>query len=186
MPVPQHPRSDYALLVKTSGDPMTLSEPVRRSSRELNPEVSVRFSTLQSSLSDMIASPRFLSLLLSLFAGLALCLALVGVYAVMAYAVAQRSAEVGLRIALGAERRDVLNMVLGQAFKLTAIGLAIGLVAAALASRILRSLLFGVTAADPATYSGAMLLLAAAGILAGYIPAWRASRIDPLEALRQE
>src|SRR5271165_55733 len=186
MPVLQHPRSDYVLLVKTSGDPMALSETVRRISRELNPDASVRFNTLESKLADTIASPRFLSLLLSLFAGLALCLALVGVYAVMAYAVAQRSAEVGLRMALGAERQDVLNMILGQAFKLTAVGLGIGLVAAALASRVLRSLLFGVTAADPATYASTILLLAAAGMLAGYIPAWRASRIDPLEALRQE
>jgi putative ABC transport system permease protein len=186
MPVLQHPRSDSVLLVKTAGDPMALAETVRRVSRELNPDASVRFSTLESKLADTIASPRFLSLLLSLFAGLALCLALVGVYAVMAYAVAQRSAEVGLRMALGAERRDVLSMVLSQAFKLTAAGLGIGLIAAALASRILRSLLFGVTAGDPATYVGAILLLAAAGILAGYIPAWRASRIDPLEALRQE
>jgi putative ABC transport system permease protein len=186
MPVLQHPSSDFVLLVKTSGDPMAMSETVRRISRELNADVPVRFNTLESKLADSVASPRFLSLLLSLFAGLALCLALVGVYAVMAYAVAQRSAEVGPRMALGAERRDVLSLILGQAFKLTAVGLGIGLVAAALASRVLRSFLFGVTAADPATYATTILLLAAAGILAGYIPAWRASRIDPLEALRQE
>jgi putative ABC transport system permease protein len=186
MPVLQHPQSEFVLLVKTSGDPLALSETVRRISRELDPEIPVRFSTLESKLADTMASPRFLSLLLSLFAGLALSLALVGVYAVMAYAVAQRSAEVGLRMALGAERRDVLNMVLGQAFKLTAVGLGIGVIAAALASRVLRSLLFGVTAADPVAYLGAILLLAAAGILAAYLPAWRASRIDPIEALRQE
>ncbi len=186
MPALQHPSGDFSLLVRTSGDPMALSETVRRISRELDPDVPVRFNTLESRLADTIASPRFLSLLLELFAGLAFCLALVGVYAVMAYAVAQRSAEVGLRMALGAESRDVLNMVLSQACKLTAVGLGIGLVGAALASRVLRSLLFGVTAADPVTYGSAILLLAVAGILAGYIPAWRASRIDPLEALRQE
>jgi putative ABC transport system permease protein len=186
MPFLQHPRPEFALMVKTSGDPTALSGTLRKISQELNPDVPVRFSTLESKLAESIASPRFLSLLLSLFAGLALCLALVGVYAVMAYAVAQRSAEVGLRMALGAERSDVLTMVLGQALRLTAIGLGIGLVAAVVASRVLRSLLFDVTPTDPATYAGAILLLAAAGILAGYIPAWRASRIEPLEALRQE
>jgi putative ABC transport system permease protein len=186
MPVLQHPRSDFVLLVKTSGDPMAASETVRRISREMNPDVPLRFNTLESKLADTVASPRFLSLLLSLFAGLALCLALVGVYAVMAYAVAQRSAEVGLRMALGAERSDVLAMVLGQALKLTAVGLGLGLVAALGAGTLLRSLLFGVTATDPATYTGAILLLAAAGLLAGYLPAWRASRIEPLEALRRE
>lgn len=186
MPVMQHPNSDFVLLVRTSGDPMGMSETVRRISHELNADVPVRFNTLASKLADSVASPRFLSVLLSLFAGLALCLALVGVYAVMAYAVAQRSAEVGLRMALGAERRDVLSLILGQALKLTAVGLGIGLIAAALASRVLRSFLFGVTSVDPATYASTILLLAAAGILAGYLPAWRASRIDPLEALRQE
>ena len=146
----------------------------------------MRATTMQSTISESIASQRFRSMLLSIFAGLAVCLAMAGIYGVMAYAVTQRTAEVGLRMALGAERRDIVKLVLGQVARLTAIGLAAGIVGAVIATRLLRSMLFEVKPADPVTYIGMICLVAGIALLAGYLPAWRAARIEPLEALREE
>ncbi len=186
VPVLQHPRVGLTLLVRTVGPPDNQIETVRRITWNLNPQAAVRFNTLAGEMSDVVASPRFTSILLSSFAALAFALALIGIYAVMSYTVVQRSAEVGLRIALGAERSGVLRMILTQALRLATLGALFGLVGAFAATRLLRVLLFNVKPADPVTYGLAILLLIVAAVVASLLPAWRASRIDPIEALRQE
>jgi putative ABC transport system permease protein len=124
--------------------------------------------------------------LLSIFAGVALVLTLVGLYGVMSYSVAQRTNEIGIRLALGAQGRDVLLMIVKQGSLLIILGLAFGLAGAYAASRLLASLLFGVTAKDPFTFAVVAVLLGLVGLLACYIPAWRATKVDPMDALRCE
>ena len=130
--------------------------------RNRDPNVPVKFSTLEENLADNVAAPRFRTLLLGIFAGLAVCLAMAGVYGVMAYAVGQRSNEIGLRMALGASRSDVLGLVLRQGLVYVALGLALGLAGAFAATRLLASFLFEVKPTDPATYAAVAALLAAA------------------------
>ena len=137
-------------------------------------------------MSSPVAGPRFNTTLLSIFAGVALVLTLVGLYGVMSYSVAQRTNEIGIRLALGAQTRDVLLMVVKQGSILILLGLAIGLAGAYAATRLIASLLFGVTAKDPFTFAAAAVLLALVAFLACYIPAWRATKVDPLKALRYE
>jgi putative ABC transport system permease protein len=141
---------------------------------------------MENHLADVVATPRFSSLLVSVFAGLAVLLAAIGIYGVISYSVSQRTSEIGLRMALGADRGNVTRMVLLEAVKLMVSGLFIGLVGAIATARILRSQLFQVSPADPAVYIGMLLLLVAVVLAASYLPAWRASRVEPIEALRQE
>jgi putative ABC transport system permease protein len=154
--------------------------------RELSPEVSVEFSTMDAKLAQNVAAPRFRTMLLGIFAGLAVSLAIAGIYGVMAFVVGQRSSEFGLRMALGASRGNILRLVLRQGFTLAIVGLALGLIGAVAATRILTSMLFEVKPADPLTYAGVAILLGAVTLAASYVPARRATRIDPLLALRQE
>jgi putative ABC transport system permease protein len=188
MPYPQHPgfATQMSLLIRTPGDPLALSDAVRRKIRERSPNVPTKISALTSSVDANVSAPRFRTLLLGIFAGLAVCLAMAGVYGVMAYVVSQRSNEIGLRMALGAGSGDVLKMVLRQALTLTAIGLAIGLAGAFAATRILTNLLFEVKPNDPLTYVAVSVVLAVVALVASFIPARRAARVDPLIALRQE
>jgi putative ABC transport system permease protein len=135
---------------------------------------------------DFVAQPRFNMFLLGIFAGLALLLAAVGIYAVMSYSVTQLTHEIGIRMALGARQSDVLSMILKQAARMALIGLAIGVAGALLATRVLQSLLYGVRAYDIATFLTIGLLLSTVALVASFMPARRATRVDPLVALRYE
>jgi len=188
MPYAQHPMLApmQQLVVRTTAEPLALSETLRRKIREHSPEVPVTFTTLETAVSENVAAPRFRTLLLGIFAALAVSLAMAGVYGVMAYVVSQRTNEIGLRMALGASTGDVLSLVLRQAMALAGIGLVLGLAGAAAASRLLTSMLFEVKPGDPATYATVVVLIGAIALAASYIPARRAARVDPLLALRQE
>jgi len=175
-----------SLVVRTAGDPNALADTVRRLARERAPDVPMKFTTMEAILSENVAAPRFRTLLFAVFAGLAVCLAMAGVYGVMAYAVGQRSNEVGLRIALGATTGSVLRLVLGEGLALAGLGLALGLAAAVAGTRLLTSMLFRVQPNDPVVYLVVAVLLGAVALAASYVPARRASKIDPLAAIRQE
>jgi len=142
--------------------------------------------TIEEMLAHRIAPMRFNTELLGLFAALALILAAVGVYGLMAFSVSQRTQEIGIRMALGARRVDVSRAVLFQGLKLTCIGVALGLAGAVAATRVIRSLLYDISPTDPLTFVFVSLLLACVALLAAYVPARRAAKVDPMEALRHE
>ena len=176
-----------ALIVRTSVDPMSLATPVRNSIWAVDKDQPVAdVDTMDHIVSAAIARQRFSMLLLGIFAASALMLAAVGIYGVMSYSVTQRTHEIGIRMALGARRADVLQMTIKQGLKLVSVGMILGLVAAFLLTRILTSLLFGVSATDPITFIGISLVLLAVAILASYIPALRATKVDPIIALRAQ
>ena len=176
-----------AVVVRTSVDPLSLSSAVRKTVWEMDKDQPVSdIRSMEEIVSTAVARQRFSMLLLGVFASLALVLAAVGIYGVMSYSVAQRTREIGIRMALGAQRSDVLKMAVGQGFKLVLIGVAIGLAAAFVLTRVMASLLFGVSATDPVTFVTISLVLMSVAVLASYIPALRASRIDPMEALRHQ
>ena len=145
-----------------------------------------RLATLESRVGQTLAQPRFNTTLLGIFAGVAMVLAGIGIYGVIAYSVAQRTREIGIRMALGAHRQDMLAMILRQSLRLVGIGLAIGLAAALAATRLMASLLYGVHASDFWTYFSVIILLGGAAFLASLIPARRAMNVDPMIALRYE
>jgi ABC-type lipoprotein release transport system permease subunit len=175
-----------SIVLRTAGDPNALADAVRRMAREKSPDIPVKLTTMESIVSENVAAPRFRTLLLAIFAGLALCLALAGVYGVMACAVGQRSKEIGVRMALGAGRGSVLRLVLGQGMILTAIGLSLGLASTIATACLLTTMLFQVQPGDPMVYLTVTVLLGIVALLATYTPARRASSIDPLATLRQE
>jgi putative ABC transport system permease protein len=145
-----------------------------------------RAKALSKTLAEQVAEPRLYALLLSLFAGIALLLAAVGIYSVLAYSVAQRTQEFGIRLALGAQGRDVLKLVIRQGLKLALLGIGIGLVGALALTRLLKTLLFNVSATDPATFTLIALLLVVVTLVACWLPARRATKVDPMIALRVE
>jgi ABC-type antimicrobial peptide transport system permease subunit len=185
-PVSQHPRQEFNLVAEAGANPLLAAQPLRSIVQSLDSEVSIKFTTMENHLAEIVATPRFSSALVSTFAGLAMLLAAIGIYGVISYSVSQRTSEIGLRMALGAGRSTVIRMVLLEALKLTGAGLLIGSAGAAAAARLLRSQLFQVSAADPAIYAAALVLVSLAVLAASYTPAWRAARVEPLEALRQE
>jgi len=143
-------------------------------------------ATMEQLVSNSISRPRLYAVLLGMFAGVAVTLAAVGIYGVLAYAVTQRTREIGIRMALGAERWNVMGLVMGQSAALIALGIALGLAGAAAFTRYLDTMLFGLTPRDPATFVTVSLTLAAIATLASYVPARRATRVDPLVALRHD
>ena len=175
------------LAVRTSGDPMALAEVVRQQVWAVDKEQPVAgVMPLEDLVDDNLSARRMQASLLSGFAGLALLLVTLGIYAVLSFAVTQRTQEIGVRVAMGAQPRDVLRMIFSQGFKLFMIGAAIGLAAAFALSSALVHLLFGVSAYDPASFATVTILLASVALLACYVPARRATRVDPLIALRYE
>jgi ABC-type antimicrobial peptide transport system permease subunit len=174
------------VVARTPLEPGSLEETLRRTLRDISPEVPSRFSTMQAELSESVAAPRFRALLIGVFALLALALAMAGIYGVMAYSVAERTREIGIRIALGAQPGGVLHLVLGQGMRLVAAGLVVGLGGAFVTTRLLTSMLFEVKPFDPVTFAGACGALFAVALVANYIPARRATHVDPMVALRHE
>ncbi len=188
MPFQQHPyhANELQVVIRTDGDAAALIPAVEQRMRQLSPSAAVKFKTMEGMVSESIATPRFRTFLVGLFAGVALLLAMAGIYGVMNYLVAQRTSEFGLRMALGADAGDVLGATMGQAMKLTLIGLAIGVVMSMAAHRLLESMLFGLKPMDSVTYVGVLGVVMAVACAAAGLPAWRATRIDPIVALRNE
>jgi putative ABC transport system permease protein len=186
-PYPEIRYPFMTVLVRTATPPLSLVGPIRQVLGQLDKDQPMaNIATMDQLVGDSVARSRLTTLLLSCFAGLALALACIGIYGVMAYSVAQRMNEIGIRIALGAERADVLRLVLGQGIRLAVLGIVIGVVAALALARLMTTLLYGVSAADPLTFAGVAALLACVALLACYIPARRAMRVDPVNALRYE
>jgi putative ABC transport system permease protein len=174
-------------VVRAEGDPALIAGAVRAAVREIDPTLPIfGMQPMSDTVADSLARPRFLSLLLGAFSIIALALAAVGIYGVMAYSVSQRTNEIGVRVALGARSSDVLKMVLGQGTRMAAIGVGIGLAGAFALTRVMSTLLFEVSVTDPATFAAVVALLAAVTLLACYIPARRATKVDPMVALRRE
>jgi len=175
------------LVIRTKGDPANLAAAVRREVQAIDPDQPVAaVKTMDQWLETSVAEPRYRTGLLALFAGLALVLASTGIYGVMSYSVAQRTHEIGVRMALGAGRFDVLRLVVGQGMLLVVIGVGLGLAGAFALTRVMATLLFGVTAKDPVTFVAVATLLTLVAFVACYIPARRATKVDPLVALRYE
>lgn len=175
------------LAVRTSSDPLGFAPALRRAVMELDGEQPVSaVASMEQNLADSVATKRFSTTLLGIFAVLALLLATIGIYGVISFSVTRRTHEIGVRMALGARRADVLRMVVGQGTLLALIGVAIGLAAALALTRFIGSLLYGVQATDPLVFLGVSLLLTAVAALASYLPARRAARVDPMVALRYE
>ena len=189
MPYAQHvlgAGSNLNVVVRTSVGPEVLTNTLRRALHELSPDAPVKFKTMSASLYEQVTAPRFRTLLLAIFAGLSLCLAMAGIYGVTAYVVSQRSRELGLRIAMGATPGHVRRLVLKQGLALAAIGMMLGLAGSLAGTRLITSVLFEVRPADPTVYVCVSVLLALVVLAASYFPAWRAARLNPLVVLRQE
>jgi putative ABC transport system permease protein len=187
MPMTQDPPRDFALVVRASGAPAALRAPIEAVVHALDRDLPVyAVRTMDQVLETSMARERMAVLVLAVFAVLALTLASVGLYGVVAHGVTERTHEIGVRMALGAESRHVLRLVVGQGLTMVVVGLAVGVVAALALSRTIQGLLFGVKATDPATLAGVVLTLIGVALIACYVPAWRATRVDPMMALRAE
>ncbi|MGA8162623.1 MAG: ABC transporter permease [Acidobacteriaceae bacterium] len=176
-----------AVVLRTEGDPSAVMGPVRKAVAQLNPDYVVyAVSTMNGVVANNLAARRTSMILLAIFAALALVLACIGIYGVIAYLVGQRTHEIGVRMALGAERRDVLRLILGQGIRMALAGVALGIVLALSLTRLMSSQLYGVSARDPFTFAAVALVLIAVALIACWIPARRATRVDPIIALRYE
>jgi predicted permease len=178
--------ADISFVVRGRADPAALISAMRREAQAANPQMPIKFETLEQLLSSSLDNRRFGMVMVAVFAGAALLLAMVGLYGIMAYITAERTTEVGIRMALGAQRGDVLRLILRQSFALVSLGVAAGVLAAFGGTRLLATFLYGVSATDFTTYGAVILLLGLAALLASYIPARRAMRVDPIVALRHE
>ena len=185
---PQRLRTGWPLplVVRTSGDPSSVIAAIRRIVHDLRPDVAVRARTIDRVVAGSVADRRFTLFIIASFAGAALLLATLGVYGIVSYVVTQRTREIGLRVALGAQRTDVLHLIVGEGLRLALTGIALGIVASLLLTRLLRGLVFGVSTTDPSVFAFVALTLTAVATAAAAIPALRASRVDPIVALRSE
>ena len=187
LPFDQAPITDVSLLVRSSAVPSLIINGARAAIREVDPDLPIfDVKTMADALSESVAQPRFYAILLGSFAAIALVIAALGIYGVISYAVSQRTRELGIRIALGAQRERVVRLVIGQGLTLTLVGIVIGVVGAYGLTRLIASLLFGVTSADPLTFIVVAFLFMAVACLASYLPARRAAAVDPIIAMRAE
>jgi putative ABC transport system permease protein len=182
----QRPRAAITVTMLSDADTRAVASAARGILQDLNPEIPARFRTFSQVYSASLGSRRFNVILVGFFGITALLLATAGVFGVMAYSVSRRTREIGVRVALGAGSGDVLRMILGQGLRTIFIGVAIGIAGSLALTRTVESLLFGVTATDPLTFGSVTLLLVAAALLACFIPARRATKVDPMVALRYE
>jgi predicted permease len=187
MPLAQSPQDSAGIVIRTNGNPESLSDAMRSAVSGVDPaEALYDFKTMQERVDESLTGQRFLVILLSIFAGLALVLAALGLYGIISYTVRLRDRELGVRLALGADRRDLFRLILGQGFQYALVGFALGLLATFLLGRILRSLLYGTSLFNPVTLFAASVVLAATILFACYLPARRAAKVDPMVALRYE
>jgi len=189
MPYQQHPQGSTALslvLRTASPDPLALAQTVAQRVRALNGDVPVRTATMEATIDRAVSTPRFRTLLLGLFAAVALLLAMAGVYGIVTFTVSQRTSELGLRIALGARPREIVALTLASGLRLTAVGVAIGWIVSLAAARVLSSMLFATSERDPLIFAAVPFVLILVAALASMVPAIRAARVDPVVALRTE
>jgi putative ABC transport system permease protein len=178
--------AEFSIVVRGRGDVAALTAAMRREARALNPEMPTKFETIEQIVAASFDNRRFSMIMLGVFAVAALLLAMVGLYGIMCYITSQRTHEIGIRMALGAQRTDMLRLILRQSLVLVGAGIAAGVIGAAGATRLLAALLYGVGSTDLPTYCAVIVLLALAALAASYIPARRATRVDPIQALRTE
>jgi ABC-type antimicrobial peptide transport system permease subunit len=188
MPLNQHPRSAASIVIvaRTAGDPLGSANAFVQTIRSRAPDIPARASTMTARISSTVATPRFRMLLVGTFAALALVLAMAGVYGVMAYAVGRRTAEIGVRMAMGAAAADILRLVLKEGLQLAIAGIAIGCALAYAMARWLAAMLFGVGPLDPVAFVVVPIALLTTAAVATAIPALRAARVDPIAALRAD
>lgn len=188
LPLTQEPTRSFETVFRVSSPNLAgLDAAVKRAVQEVDKTLFVpKLEPVTSLVATQLAQPRFNMMLLAVFAGVAMILAAIGIYGVIAYSVTQRTREIGIRMALGAQRTEMLGMILRQSLTLVAVGLTVGLVVSLASTRLLGSLLYGVGVTDVSTYALVMALLGGAALLASYIPARRAMKVDPMVALRYE
>jgi predicted permease len=187
LPLAQNRAGHLTIIARTTGNPIALAAALRAEVHDLDKGLPVYdVKTMNEHIGEALSQERMVATLLGIFGSLALLLAAVGIYGVMSYSVTQRRREIGVRMALGAESRDILKLIVGRGLVLTLSGVGIGLAAALALTRVAAGMLFGVSATDPATFAGIALLLMVVAMLASYIPARRATKVDPMVALRCE
>jgi putative ABC transport system permease protein len=187
LPFRQNRSSGQYVVVRTTVDPQSIAQAVRSAVTALDPDLPIsNLKTMDTMIAESVGPPKFRTLLVALFAGVGLLLAAIGIYGVTAYAVTERTHELGVRVALGADRADVMRLVLVEAAGLAGIGVALGIAGAFATTRLMSTLLFGVAPTDAMTFAAISVFLVATALLASYVPARRATMVDPLTALRAE